>query len=249
MGGITFRLLLAHLLPGFLPTLLFFAVLKKDIQVNVFGKGTDIFTLYVLASISMGIVVDLLKRKFMGPFMRWANLRWIGYFTRKLYYCIRRNRREVISLREAFRRYEEKLAEAVRLWLALRIGANRKIQVAIKDSHILTKEFMHPTITSGDWWALLSIREQSSLRFFLEEYFSYYEFSSNFFVSLLITEGLAVFFRFSGDLSPYAFSWISIAFGVAAILFHELTIFWMLATRRFVRKVLLYSILENHADG
>lgn len=245
MNWINIRLFLVHLLPGFLPTLLFFSTIRRWLDPDILGDKTNIFILYVLSSISAGIVIAHLKRIFIKPFLNWCNLYWIKYWFRRLLSRFNSAAQDIITLKEAHRRYEQKLTEAVKLWLKVRLTANPKIKAEIENNPILKKEYLNPTITSGDWWALLSLREKHSLQFYLEEYFSFYEFSSNFLVSVVVTETLAIFFWMFDYLSSPAFKWISLAFGITFILFHELTIFWVLATYRFIRKVLLFSIIES----
>ena len=61
------------------------------------------------------------------------------------------------------------------------------------------------TVTSGNWWALLCIREPETLQFYAREYFSYYEFGSNFAVAIAITEMLVAIAWFQQVLATDSF--------------------------------------------
>lgn len=108
----------------------------------------------------------------------------------------------------------------------------------------LASEIQDPTITSGDWNAFLNIREKDTLGFMMEEYFSYYEFSMNFLISLIITAFAVIYLALIAWIDS-ATLWMVLAVVTPGILiFHELAVFWLLATKRFTGKLIWYSLLK-----
>jgi len=244
MGWVTIRIALAHLLPGFFPTLLFFYIVSGAVKQKIFGTAGDMITIYIISSIALGIIIDLLRHRFEGVFVKWLNLTWLKYIFALIISKIKKCPVRFLPLKESYKNYDDKKKEVIKLWLSLRLEKNKELNKKIKGNAILEKEYNNPTITSGDRWALLNLLEKDALRFMMEEYFSYYEFSFNCMVAIILTEVVNLYFFISGQLTSNLFWIITIVCFILIIIFHELTCFWLLATKRFVRKLLLFSLVK-----
>lgn len=244
MGWVTIRIALAHLLPGFIPTSLFFIVKSESIRQKIFGTAGDIIPVYILSSIMLGILIDLMRHKFEGIFINWLNLTWLKYLVAFMISKIRRRHISYLPLRKSYKDYNNKERETIKLWLSVQLEKHNEVKDKIKDNSKLKKECYNPTITSGDRWALLNILEKDSLRFMMEEYFSYYEFSFNCMVAIILMAMINLYFFISCQINIVNFWSVTLACTVFTVIFHELAIFWLLATKRFVRKLLLFSLIK-----
>lgn len=244
MGWVTIRIALAHLLPGFIPTLLFFGIMTSRIKPKIFDNAGSVITVYILSSIVLGIMIDLMRHKFERIFINWFNLTWIRYILALMISKIRKHPIGYLPLKRSFQNYNEKEKESIKLWLSLQLEKHKELNEKIKGNVILEKEYNNPTITSGDRWALLNILEKDSLRFMMEEYFSYYEFSFNCMVAIILTEMINLYFLISDQLTNSYFWIITVACFILIIIFHELSVFWLLATKRFTRKLILFSLIK-----
>lgn len=240
MGWVTIRIALAHLLPGFIPTLLFFSIIKP----KIFETTGGVITLYILSSIMLGIMIDLMRHKFETIFINWLNLTWIRYIFALVVSKIGKHPVGYLPLKRSFQNYNEKEKESIKLWLSLQLEKHKRLNEKIKGNVILEKEYNNPTITSGDKWALLNIMEKDSLRWTMEEYFSYYEFSFNCMVTIILTEIINICFLISGQLTNPYFWIITVVCFILIIPFHELSVYWLLATKRFTRKLILFSLIK-----
>ncbi|MCF8057242.1 MAG: hypothetical protein K9K37_11475 [Desulfocapsa sp.] len=244
MGWVTIRIALAHLLPGFIPTLLFFSVMMSQIEPKIFETTGGVITVYILSSIVLGIVIDLMRHKFEKIFINWLNLTWLRYIFALIISKIKKHPVGYLPLKRSFQNYNEKEKESIKLWLSLQLEKHKEVNEKIKANVILEREYNNPTITSGDRWAILNILEKDSLRFMMEEYFSYYEFSFNCMVSITLTELINLYFLISGQLTNTSFWIITVVCFIFIITFHELSVFWLLATKRFTRKLILFSLIK-----
>ena len=240
MGWVTIRIALAYLLPGFIPTLLFFSIVK----INVIGNTGSITTVYILSSIMLGIMIDLVRHRIENIFVNWLNLTWIKYVFVRMICKIRKRPVGYLPLKRIFRNYDEKEKQSIKLWLSLQLEKHEDLNKKIEGNVILEKEYKNPTITSGDRWALLNILAKDNLKWMVEEYFSYYEFSFNCMMALILTEMINISFFISSQLTKAHFWVITVAFFILFIPFHELCIYWLLATKRFARKLILFSLIK-----
>jgi len=200
MGWVSIRIALAHLLPGFIPALLFFTVMSEALKQRLFGIPGDVITVYFLSSISLGIVIDLMRHRFERIFINWLNLTWIRYMFALIISKIRKRPSNFLPLKKSYQNYDKKEKKVVKLWLSLQLEKHTELAQKIEGNNTLQKEYYNLTITSGDRWALLNILEKDSLKFMMEEYFSYYEFSFNFMVAIILTEIINLYFFISSRL-------------------------------------------------
>jgi hypothetical protein len=244
MGWVTIRIALAHLLPGFIPTLLFLIVMGEEIKAKIFETSGFVITVYILSSIVIGIVMDLLRHKFERIFINWINLTWLKYIFALMLSKIRKHPVGFLPLNQSYQNYDKKEKESIKLWLSLQLEKHKELNEKIIGNTILEKEYKSPTITSGDRWALINILEKDSLRFMTEEYFLYYEFSFNCLLAMIFTEMINLYFLSSGRLDRDYFWIITLACSILIIVFHELAVFWLLASKRFARKLILFSLIK-----
>jgi len=244
MGWVTIRIALAHLLPGFFPTMFFFVVMRDVIRQDLLGTTGEFITVYILISIALGITIDIMRHKFEKIFINWVNFTWIKYLFYLFVSKIKKKPTRYFPLKRSYQNYDEKEKTSIKLWLSLQLKKHDEINEHIKSNPILEKEYIKPTITSGDRWALLNILERDSMRFMMEEYFSYYEFSFNSMLTIILAEIINLFFYFTNRLTCESFWIITSVCLILIVLFHELTIFWLLSTKRFARKLILFSLLK-----
>ena len=233
---------MAHILPGFLPIIVALFLIAKD---QSFSISAETLTICAFGSIALGISIDICRRKIENVFIKWINLTWIKVLFGKIYSLLLRRKNNIWSLRTLFNRYDNKQKEALKLWLKIKLAKNPDILKEIGSNGLLKKEFLDPTITSGDWWALLNIREKVGLSFYMQEYFVFYEFSFNFMIALIISELIMMYFVVYGNLSSGTYYQISGLGFILILIFHESTVHWLLSTKRFLRKLLLYSLLDK----
>jgi hypothetical protein len=240
MAWITLRLALAHLLPGFL--LMFFVLLvaKKVLDIFLETSAAEKVALITISSIVLGIVIDLFRHKIERHFIKWANLTQITHLFRKM---LRRSSGHR-TLHNLFKDYEEKERAAVRLYLSSQLSKHTEIERVVEKDDILTHEYRNPNITSGDRWALLNVLDKDSLKWMMEEYFSYYEFSFNCMIALSLCEAANFIFYFCGNIDKKTFWPIAIVLAFLIVVFNESTAFWLLASKRYARKIILFSLIK-----
>ena len=239
------RLAFAFLFPGFIPTSLFFYVTER----NTTTSEINYFTLYVLVSIAVGVFIDVFRHRFENYFVLYFGFTRAKKIFQRIVKKIFKKEIKVIDVKEASQAYEEREKEIIKLWIANQLDKNKAIAEKIKGNKILESEYINPSITSGDRWALLNIISAETMDFFLREYFIYYQFCFNCLIGFLIAFILNIVFLCINMVTLHQF-WIILSICLPFLwLLHERAIHWLLSCRRYSRKVLLYSIIKDGEDN
>jgi hypothetical protein len=242
MNFLNFRSVLAYLIPGFTP-IVFTLLLAKPLFHEIKSFTVAEFTIFIISGVTLGLLIDLFKQLFEKPFVIWCNLTIFKVFFKRIL-GVDETKKPNWTLRQQFEDYELKLKETIKFWIDIQIE-KKELGDKIQKSEIIRKEYYETLITVGDRWALLNILEKDSLDYIIQEYHTYYQFSFNTFISIGITIILSSTFYFQNMIDHTVF-WVTLP--ILSILFvflQERAIFWLLAIRRFSRKIILYSILKD----
>ena len=242
MGWINFRIALAYLIPGFIP-LIFFVLTINIPHYKMGSYSTEQITLAIIAGIALGMFIDLLKHRVEKSFISWCNLTIIKVLFRKIF-GKKNPKKPNWTLKQQNADYEEKVRETIRFWIVNQID-KKNLTNKIQTNEVIKKEYYETLITSGDRWALINILENDTTNFMIQDYFTYYQFSFNSFISLILTTILSCFLYSFGLINSQTFWWTLLILSILILFLHERTVFWLLATRRFSRKIILYSMLKD----
>ncbi len=239
------RLALAFLFPGFIPTIFLIFVLKREESIDL--TALDI-TLYIIGSIFIGIFIDFFRHRIEKPFINYFGFTKLRMLIGKCYKFVFCKEYRVINLKKEYLAYDEKDKEVIRLWIQTRLDKNTSVIKKIEKSDILNKEYHAGTITVGDRWVLLNILQPNSVDFFMKEYHSFYQFSFNCLIAFLITWILSIILFLREMINSNSFLWIFISCSILIWFLHERTIHWILSCKRYLRKIILYSIISSPED-
>ncbi len=249
MGWVNIRIALANLLPGLFPTLflMFFFMpnSQRILDISYITSNINIsnITIFFICSVIIGIIIDLLRPKVEKIYIKYLNISSIVFIIIKVFSAFTKHKVKFLTLKQKFDYYDRKEKEVIKLWMSIQLFKHKDyIHNWIKENDILKKEFYNPTITSGDRWALINIIEKDSLEFLMQEYFSFYQFSFNLMVSIVIS--LVILFFLSIFRKIKFVYYIFIIIFIFLILLDNLTEFWLLSTKRFVRKLIIFSLLK-----
>jgi hypothetical protein len=242
MGWINFRIALAYLIPGFIP-LIFFVLTTNNPEYKMGSYSAEEITLAIIAGIAIGMFIDLFKHLVEKTFINWCNLTFIKVFFKKLFRR-KKLKKPNWTLKQQNADYEEKVRETINFWIAYQID-KKKLTDKIHANEVMKKEYYEALITSGDRWALINILESDTTNFMIQDYFTYYQFSFNSFISLILTTIFSCILYSFGLINYNTFWWTLLILGILILFLHERTVFWLLATRRFSRKIILYSMLKD----
>lgn len=242
MGWINFRIALAYLIPGFIPLILFVLTVDNP-RYKIGSYTTEQITLAIVGGIALGMFIDLLKHRVEKAFINWCNLTILKVFFRKLLF-----KKKLIkpnwTLKQQNADYEDKVKETIKFWIANQID-KKNLKDKIQANETVRKEYYETLITSGDRWALINILESDTTNFLIQDYFTYYQFAFNSFISLILTTIFSCILFSIGLVTKQTFWWTLPVLLTLILFLHERTVFWLLATRRFSRKIILYSMLKD----
>ena len=241
MGWVTIRYALAHILPGMIPVL--FLIHYID-GIETVAKIIGDVPSYFLAALFFGAIIELVRPIIQSNalFTKAPNpIVWIiGQYKRitKKEYVYR-------SLASLYNDYKKKEEAVIRFWIHQRyIKQDQGFKESVELDDMLKNQYTElPTITSGDRWAVLLILENNGLKFMVDEYFSYYQFAFNLWLSGIIS-GLFVFSLWLfGEINWKEIVFIFTFLVLAHFILHAVTMYWWLAISRFARKLItFYSI-------
>lgn len=255
MGWVSLRVVLAYILPGFLPV----SVVAYFCGYLIFGPNQTSSTLdigsYLLLGVLAGLVIDAFRHRAHKALVR---SRLAGFLTRLVLYPVSALTRGIITVSAdwpygAYTHYDEHEKELIRLWLKVKYHQNK--QLARDAEKLGYKGYFDDLINTGtigtsEIWAMLALLGHQKLRFFLEEHFSYYEFAMNIYCALwftLIYGVIAALIRFSEFSLIWWLIWIA-GHIVALGLVYDTAMFWLLVSKRFFRKLLEFELLNDNIE-
>jgi uncharacterized membrane protein YciS (DUF1049 family) len=249
MGWVTVRVALAHLLPGLISTVIVFVVWFNYLTHELNLDATLVISIYLFIGLIAGIILDSVRHRFDKHYIAYFNSSWFRYWIDNGLSRVTKTWKVHQPLKVLYEYYDMKEREAVRLWLDLRLDKAGKLAEKIRDNPVLEKEFYRTTITIGDKWALLHVIDKDAAEFFLNEYFSYYEFSFNCLVASVFMAFAIIGYLLAGHMDKHIALSLLVLTLLLMLVLDSSASFWLLACKRYTRKYILYSILREEGDG
>jgi hypothetical protein len=231
---------LALLLPGLIPLCYYELIVKSGPLPDTPEK----LTLFLLGGVGIGVSIDLFRHITENIWLVKTNfLRWLLRPLTNLVAGLLKRDNYLDPKMTALTHYAKDEQEVIRAWVALKATEDFKLQTA-QLSAAARKELLEPTVSAGDKWALLSVIDKDSLKFLLDEYFTFYELSFNVMLSLLLTLVYNIWSFLTGSVPPGRGLLLSGVLLVLVFLFQETAIWWQLLSKRFARKVIAFHVLQ-----
>ena len=251
MGWVSLRVVLAYVLPGFLPiTAVAYFYGFDFLDPRRTGSSLEV-SAFLLAGVLAGLFIDSFRHRAHKALVKF---RAAAFISRIVLLPISLLTGGLISCsrdwpQAAYEHYSEHEKRLIRLWMKLKYAQSSSLSSsnAGKDVTEYFDELVERgTIGFSEIWALLALMGHEKLRFFADEHFSYYEFAMNLYCALWFTfaYGLVV-----GALHHTEFSavwWLLWIVGhlVALGLVYDMAMFWLLVSKRFFRKLLEFDLLN-----
>ena len=252
MTGFTYRLLLAHVLPGMVPATVAVAWWRRDHPLLEEAGIAELLSLALLAAVIFGVCIDAVRRRMVDQFIGWLNIDTLLHPLKVWWWrlCPDPEKECPMTFQEQSDRYDKGLADVMAAayqsglrWRESREG-NWMESLGEKPEKMLRYLFGHETLTVGDWWALVTVRAPTVVRFYADEYMAFEEMACNFFWSLLLSGPLLIVLWWSGVTG----GWETLSlFAIGLILAAGCSYagkFMLLAGRRYQVKVVLFLLTD-----
>jgi hypothetical protein len=263
MGWITLKTVLMYVLPGFIPTFIFYNLLSiaaislpkpvglKEI-VTITRPELDLgnFGLYLIASIIIGIMIDMIRHvegisKHLWKFL----LGIVKPHTKDKLPVENKPSTDNKTLAEVFKELGKETDELVALWMCLHLKNNDSIHNITKEYpfDIIRPEFTNACCCEVRHFAglsLLQVIDKDSAQYVIEEPQAYYAFAFNMMIAIILTALLGVIFYATSYIDGvFTFTIVLISFIVVAITRHA-AMRLRIKTTNEINNLLTFSILK-----